>query len=150
MINIFNFIVECPTTGNWSITIQNHCYSHHKNLTKLDAIAHCNNIGGKIFEPRDETTYILLHSYFTKIESDLIWLGITKQEIPNNGTMEWSWTYDSDNTLISFTNWKRYEPAPEDWLNCIEMDFKAEVEMSWKNLNCDNSAKVLDVICEAN
>ena len=62
-------------------------------MTKLDAIAHCNNIGGKIFEPRDETTYILLHSYFTKIESDLIWLGITKQEMPNNGTMEWSWTY---------------------------------------------------------
>ena len=144
-MRILKISVECPTTGNWSIIIQDHCFSHNNNLTKSDAIAHCNNIGGKIFEPRDETTYKLVHSYFTRIESDPIWLGITRQEAPHG-----NWTYDSDNTLISFTNWKRYEPAPEDWLNCIEMDFKAEVEMSWKNLNCDNSAKVLDVICEAN
>ena len=141
---ILKITVECPTTGNWSIIIQDHCYSHNNNLTKSDAIAHCNNIGGKIFEPRDEATYKLVHSYFTRIESDPIWLGITRQETPNG-----NWTYDSDNTIISFENWKRYEPSPED-MNCVQMDFKAEVEMTWKNLNCESSATVYDVICEDN
>ena len=146
--------VECPSTGAVWDVIQNQCYSTYTNLNKSDAQNYCNNIGGKIFEPRDETTYKIVHSFYVKYEFKNSWIGITGEEISpelSGGWFDWShvsWSYDSDNTLVTFENWKRFKPYGSKDTNCAIMDFKAEAEMSWDNVMCNKTYTF--VICETN
>ena len=141
--------VECPSTGVWDV-IQDRCYSTYTNLNKSEAQDYCNNIGGKIFEPRDETTYKIVHSFYVKNEFKNSWLGITGEIITDswNNWSQVSWYYDSDNTLVTFENWKRFKPYGSKDTNCAIMDLKAEAEMSWDNDLCNKTYTF--VICETN
>ena len=145
--------VECPSTGVWDV-IQDQCYSTQTNLNKSEAQDYCNSIGGRILEPRDELTYKIVHSFYVKYEFENSWLGITGEESSLEGETsgflkDWShvfWSYDSDNTLVHFENWKRNKPYGLKENNCVIMDLKAEVEMSWNNIMCNDTDTF--VICE--
>ena len=89
-----------------------------------------------------------------KHEFENSWLGITGEELSldwgTSGFYDWShvfWSYDSDNTLVNFENWKRNKPYGLKENNCVIMDLKAEVEMSWNNIMCNDTDTF--VICEA-
>ena len=88
-----------------------------------------------------------------KDEFENSWLGITGEELSlewgTSGFYDWShvfWSYDSDNTLVNFENWKRNNPYGLKENNCVIMDLKAEVEMSWNNIMCNDTDTF--VICE--
>ena len=78
------------------------------------------------------------------------WLGITGEKITDswNNWSQVSWYYDSDNTLVTFENWKRFKPYGSKDTNCAIMDLKAEAEMSWDNVMCNKTYTF--VICETN
>ena len=96
-----------------------------------------------------------MHSFYVKNNFKNSWLGITGEELlspgQSSGCNDWShvsWSYDSDNTLITFENWKRFRPYGSKDTNCAIMDLKAEAEMSWNNAMCNDTYTF--VICETN
>ena len=69
------------------------------------------------------------------------WLGISKTK---GGEWRWLWRWLSNNSLISWTNWKRGHPKQNK--NCINVHTKGGPDREWISTNCASDKK--SVICE--
>ncbi|XP_052086392.1 perlucin-like protein isoform X4 [Mytilus californianus] len=96
---------KCP--NGWKL-FSDHCYLFvYKPITWMDARTECQNKGGylvKVENGHEET-------WLTSELKDEVWLGMN--DIQNEG--HWRW---SDNSFVSYTNWRYSEPNGGRWENC--------------------------------
>ena len=87
----------------------------------------CTNIGGILYEPRDQDVMQIVINQAQTASLGEFWIGINDME--NEGTF----VYDSDSSPLSFTNWKSGEPnnanSGED---CAIVNFYGK----WVDLHC--------------
>merc|ERR1719270_2039292 len=87
----------------------------------------CTNIGGILYEPRDQSVMKSVISLAKKANLGEFWIGI--HDMDNEGTF----IYDSDKSKLSFTNWNSGEP--NNWgsgEDCAAVDGSG----NWNDLPC--------------
>ena len=111
-------------------------------LTYATAKKNCEDIGGKLAEPREQAT----NDFFTDVANqngiqDSFWFGIN--DISDEGVF----VYESNNVPVSWTNWASNEPnnGPEQG-DCVRLK-----NGKWCDLNCDSTRpSVCEKIVQSN
>ena len=87
----------------------------------------CKNMGGILYEPRDQSVMKSVISLAKKANLGEFWIGI--HDMDNEGTF----VYESDKSKLSFTNWNSGEP--NNWgsgEDCAAVDGSG----NWNDLPC--------------
>ena len=106
----------------------------------------CQNLGGKLPEPRNEKENKFLETLTThpleKLDTSNFVLGINDKEV------EGQWVFDSDNSQVTWFDWAENGGIPKDRTpyNCVFMN------LDWRDYKCESSpifdAQRKHLVCE--
>ena len=101
----------------------------------------CQNIGGKLFEPKSEKVYDCVSALAKTKGISIFWLGI--HDISNEG----KFTYESDGKAVDWTNWHKGEPNDfRKGEDCTRSGHGHNDVNKWNDSPCEREK--YSVVCE--